>query len=141
MRTRSATALHHRALVGLREVDLAGLGVVAEALHVHELALALEPFLPDHRADEDQHDRDAQEGADGQEYGDGDGDLHGGGSLRGGAYGAGLRLAFAVAALDVLAGLEVLEALVAGALGHRDVGRIAREALVVGRALVDVAAD
>src|SRR3954451_9200005 len=118
MRTRSATALDHRALVGLRELDLPGLGVVPEALHLHDLALALEALLADHEPDEDQNDRDAQEdageverradeSADDQECEDDDCDLHRRGSLCG-AQALRLRLDLAVAALGVLASLEVL---------------------------------
>src|SRR4051795_4670093 len=87
MRTRSATALHHRALVGLGELHLAGLGVAAEALHLQDLALALHPLLPDDQPDEDQDDRDAEEeageverraddGADDQDCEDDECDLH-----------------------------------------------------------------
>src|SRR4051812_11087156 len=88
MRTRSATrGLHHRALVRVREVDLLRLGVAAEALHLHDLALPGEALLADDRADEDQDDRDpeedageverrAHEGPDDQEDEDGDCDLH-----------------------------------------------------------------
>src|SRR4051794_20618269 len=63
MRTRAATALHHRALVGLREGHLLRLRVTAEALHLHDPALPLEGLLPDDRAEEEEHDRDAEEEA------------------------------------------------------------------------------
>src|SRR3954447_633450 len=88
MRTRSATrGLHHRALVRVREVDLLRLGVAAEALHLHDLALPGEALLADDRADEDQDDRDAEEdageverraheGPDDQQDENGDCDLH-----------------------------------------------------------------
>src|SRR5215208_5129859 len=95
MRTRFAAtgrASHHRALVGLRELDLARLGVAAEALHLHDPPLALHRLLPDHRSQEQEHDRDAEEEAgevergaedraDDQDGDDGYGYLHGGGSL------------------------------------------------------------
>src|SRR4051794_8485185 len=148
MRTRSATALHHRALVGLGEVDLLGGGVAAEALHLQDLALPREALAHDQHADEDEHERNAEKdagevedradgGSDDQDCENYECDLHEGAqSMR-----SGLRLAFAVASLRVLAGLESLEALVAGALRDRPGSGVALEALVVGGQRVDVAAD
>src|SRR4051794_19474421 len=138
MRTRSATALHHRALVGLREGHLLRLRVAAEALHLHDPALSLEGLLPDDRADEEEHDRDAEEeagevergadeGAKDQDGEDCESDLH---TARQSMRSETL-LGLPVASLDVLAALEGLEALVARALGDRALGGVTVEALVL----------
>src|SRR3712207_3311684 len=85
-------ASDHRALVRLRELDLAHAGIAAEALHLVDLLLALELLLAEHEAEEEEHDRDAQEEAaevEGraqdraheQDSEDGECDLHRGGSL------------------------------------------------------------
>src|SRR3954447_25290215 len=152
MRTRSATALDHRALVGLREVHLLSARAAPEALHLEDLALAIHALLADHGADEDQHDRDAEEdagevegraddGADDQKHDDGDCDRHEAAqSIRATARTA-LRLDLAVAPLDVLAGLEVLEVLVARSLGNPPGGRVALGAPVGAPPLVPVPAD
>src|SRR4051812_34215401 len=80
--------LDHRPLVLGREVDLLGPSTVAEALHLHDAALAVHALLAYQGAHEDQHERDseerraevdrrAEEGAGDQQDEDGDGYGHG----------------------------------------------------------------
>src|SRR3954453_20426472 len=78
---------NERALVLGREVDLLRHRLLAEALHLQDEALAVEPFLPDDHPDVDERHRDAEEdraevdqrpddGANDQEPHYGDGALH-----------------------------------------------------------------
>src|SRR3954468_22060329 len=53
--------LDHGPLVLGREVGLLSPSTVAEALHLHDPALALHRLLADHGPDEDQDDRDPEE--------------------------------------------------------------------------------
>src|SRR5438128_904065 len=66
-------ALDDRALVGLGELDHPRLRAVAEALHLEDAALAIERLLADHGADEEKHERDAEEEAGEVQYGACDG--------------------------------------------------------------------
>src|SRR4051795_1403344 len=52
--------LDHGPLVLGREVDLLGPSTVAEALHLHDPALAVHALLADHGAHEDQDERDPE---------------------------------------------------------------------------------
>src|SRR4051812_16844578 len=61
-----------RALVLGREVDLLRHRLLAEALHLQDAALAVEPFLPDDHPDEEERQRAAEEDRDGVDQRTGD---------------------------------------------------------------------